>query len=327
MISKPIFSIIIPVYNHCKTLGRSIESVLNQTFSSFELIIVNDGSTEDVYTVVKSYMLKDERIFYLEKENGGVSDARNKGVEIANANYICFLDADDEYYCNHLETLEQMISEYKNCSMFVTSHETVLVDGKSIFSNKVLNNIISLDNCYETDDIFTMMWKPKGTIIHINSVCIEKKTFDEVGGFEVGVKIGEDIDLFCRISIHDRIVFSKETTTKRYREDSVASRNGNFIYDWIFEKRISTILNDNTISNEKKNKIKIYLNTRTMRKVLHYTMEGNRKKAKNEFKSIYSAKCGDLKYKVLYIRAMLGLCLPSVVLNTIFNHRSKGFFR
>ena len=90
---KPKISVIIPIYNCEKYLDRLINSILNQSYTSFELILINDGSKDNSGKIIKTY--QDKRIKILDKENTGVSDSRNKGLEIATGELICFLDSDD----------------------------------------------------------------------------------------------------------------------------------------------------------------------------------------------------------------------------------------
>src|SRR5690349_1993835 len=90
-----IVSVIVPAYNASRTLGETIESVLAQSFSNLELIIVDDGSTDRTQDVVSEYEHRDERIIYVWQINSGVSVARNKGIEIAKGKYISIIDADD----------------------------------------------------------------------------------------------------------------------------------------------------------------------------------------------------------------------------------------
>lgn len=92
---KPVFSVIIPTYNREKLIGRAIDSVLNQTFKDFELIIVDDGSTDNTKEIIERYT--DQRIRYIYKENGGQNSALNKGIEFAKGKYVAFLDSDDEW--------------------------------------------------------------------------------------------------------------------------------------------------------------------------------------------------------------------------------------
>lgn len=107
-----MISIIVPVYNSRDTLERCIDSILNQTFQYFELIIVDDGSVDDSWSIINQYSEKDVRIIPLSKENGGVGSARNMGIESAHGEYVCFVDSDDYVSSHYLEDLVNCIEEW-----------------------------------------------------------------------------------------------------------------------------------------------------------------------------------------------------------------------
>ena len=106
-----LFSIIIPTYNRANLIGKAIDSVLAQTYHNWELIIIDDGSTDNTRDVVRSY--NDNRIKYFYQENRGRSAARNYGIDISKGDYISFLDDDDYYLENFLEEFFHIISEKK----------------------------------------------------------------------------------------------------------------------------------------------------------------------------------------------------------------------
>ncbi|MCB0501078.1 MAG: glycosyltransferase family 2 protein [Bacteroidetes bacterium] len=117
----PFFSIITPVYNRAKLLPETINTVLNQEFTDFEYILVDDKSTDSSLQVLKEYAAKDPRIKIVSlEENQGRCIARNKGAEAASANWICYLDSDDFYFSNHLSTLKKMIEENPDFKAFAT---------------------------------------------------------------------------------------------------------------------------------------------------------------------------------------------------------------
>jgi glycosyltransferase involved in cell wall biosynthesis len=113
-----MFSIIVPCYNLEDYIQISIESVLNQTYSNFELILVNDGSVDNTLNILKSYEKQYERIVIIDKENGGVSSARNRGLEIARGEYIYFLDGDDTVESNLLENAKEFFDRNSNVDIF-----------------------------------------------------------------------------------------------------------------------------------------------------------------------------------------------------------------
>lgn len=123
-------SIIMPAYNSEKTIKRSIESVIQQTYSNLELIIVNDGSTDNTEQIVRDIAEKDKRIHYIYKKNGGVSTARNVGLEQSNGEFIAFIDSDDCYQVDMLSFLMTHI-ERNNCDFISCSYERVSTSYKT----------------------------------------------------------------------------------------------------------------------------------------------------------------------------------------------------
>ena len=110
---KKLVSIIVPVFNVEKYLRQCLDSILGQTFNQFEVIIVNDGSTDNSGAICQEYEARDNRIVYLEKENGGVSEARNLGLDFATSEYIIFIDSDDWIEPTYVEVLYEKIEEYQ----------------------------------------------------------------------------------------------------------------------------------------------------------------------------------------------------------------------
>lgn len=135
--NKPQISIIVPIYNIQQWLDRCIKSVLNQDFKDFELILVNDGSTDDSAQVCKKYITKDSRIIFLNKKNGGLSDARNYGLKYANGKYIVFIDGDDYVSSDYLSVLIKSI-EYSQAEVAICEYNLVSEDGK-IIKSQILN--------------------------------------------------------------------------------------------------------------------------------------------------------------------------------------------
>lgn len=107
----PLFSIIVPLYNVEQYVGECLESLRRQTFTDFEAVCVNDGSTDRTLAVAKEAVQGDERFVFVERENGGLSAARNTGLSVATGEYVCFLDSDDRYAPNTLERLEAALAQ------------------------------------------------------------------------------------------------------------------------------------------------------------------------------------------------------------------------
>ena len=110
---KDKISIIVPIYNMEKYLNKGVNSIINQSYENLEIILVNDGSTDDSLNICNKFKKKDKRVVVLKKENGGLSSARNYGIEHANGKYISFVDADDYIEKDYIEKLYNCITKYK----------------------------------------------------------------------------------------------------------------------------------------------------------------------------------------------------------------------
>lgn len=198
-----MFSVVVPLYNKDKSVNRAIKSVINQTCKNFELIIVNDGSTDNSIDVVNEIV--DSRIIIINKTNGGVSSARNFGIQVAKFDFICFLDADDYWMPNHLEVIEKLIKEYPLGAIYST-----LINQKSKKGIRFIENSLPEDFVGYIDNYFN--YAVSGTIFHSSSVCIKKESLVKVGCFDTNLKHGEDLDLWFKLMIKNRGVVKKETT-------------------------------------------------------------------------------------------------------------------
>ena len=126
-----LFSIIVPIYNVEKYLARCIDSILDQDYANYEIILVNDGSTDNSLLIAEKYSKKYSNIILINKENGGLSDARNVGLDTAKGQYVIFLDSDDAIDKNALKTI--------NCALENQEDIDVLAgEYKEIFSDKVV---------------------------------------------------------------------------------------------------------------------------------------------------------------------------------------------
>lgn len=233
------FSVVIPVYNKSETLSFAIDSVLSQSFTDYEIVVVDDGSKDAFDDCITKYTQL-PNIKIIKQQNSGVSVARNTGINNASGEFICFLDADDLWLSNHLEILDSLINKYSQNQYFATSHFTTYPNGNEINSSKVLID-------YPEDFLCTNLFKLLNTIndgiIHTNSMCISKKLIIEHNiFFEPNERIGEDTDMWFRTALVSPIVISKIATTKYRREYSTATATTSNSMSWIFAKRVENCL-------------------------------------------------------------------------------------
>ncbi|MDR2270649.1 MAG: glycosyltransferase family 2 protein [Sphingobacterium sp.] len=201
-----MFSIVIPLYNKEISITKTLKSVINQTFQNFEIVLVNDGSTDNSLRVVKA--IDDSRIRVIDKPNGGVSSARNRGVKEAKNEWVTFLDADDLWKPNHLETIYNMIMKFPQESVFCTSF---------IRSNQTLptqqNNTISIiENYFEEAIKYHFFWT--------SVTCIHNKVFKDVGYFLENFSRGEDLELWERIGRQGFKFIKSNLVTAVYNVDT-----------------------------------------------------------------------------------------------------------
>ena len=127
-----MFTVVIPLFNKERHIERAVRSVINQTFQDFEIIVVDDGSTDN--SVEEVLKIKDNRIKLIKQKNGGVSSARNKGIDESRFEYIAFLDADDAWKPNFLESINGVIEQYPKAGAYCTSYDIKREDLESNLS-------------------------------------------------------------------------------------------------------------------------------------------------------------------------------------------------
>lgn len=139
---KDLISVVIPIYNVEKYLRKCIETVISQTYTNIEVILVNDGSTDNRLQICNEFKEKDNRVKVINKKNGGLSDARNAGLKNAQGKYICFIDSDDFISEKYIEELYNLIIE-NNAQIAVCNYEKVSEKGKTIFRKNIISQTIS----------------------------------------------------------------------------------------------------------------------------------------------------------------------------------------
>lgn len=203
MKNKNSFSVIIPLFNKEKSILSTVNSVLNQSYKDFELLIINDGSTDNSRSVINN--IKDNRLRIIDKENGGVSSARNRGIKEAKNEWIAFIDGDDIWHIDHLKIMSQLIEKYHNFYFFSSS---VSYDNKKLGrmgNDFIINNYFSLNK--------------STTYIHTDGIVVNKDCFNKAGFFKENICKGEDLDMWRRLARYYKIVKS-ESITAYYRLDA-----------------------------------------------------------------------------------------------------------
>lgn len=194
-----MFSVIIPLYNKAPYIAKAIESVLGQTYRDFEVIVIDDGSTDQSLEVAKTF--ENKSITIISQPNSGVSTARNNGVKLAKHPYICFLDADDWWHPTFLEEMKRLITDFPDAGIYGSGYYIVKNGQERIAPIGVPQGFERgiIDYCEVYAKTLCM---PLTSI----SVVIPKHIFDEEKGFKSQLKFGEDFDLWIRIALKHKVI-------------------------------------------------------------------------------------------------------------------------
>ncbi|WP_299103020.1 glycosyltransferase family 2 protein [uncultured Winogradskyella sp.] len=202
----PFFSIVIPLYNKEDYISDCLKSALNQDFDDYEIIIIDDGSTDNSVRIIKTFLSSKIKIFH--QKNSGASAARNNGVNFATAKYVAFLDADDIWKNNHLNCLKASISLHPKAGLYANNYcikhnKDHIVPAKINIVNNTKQPII-IEDFFKASLCDTIVWT--------SAAAMEKSKFIDYGMFNPIYLSSQDLDLWIRIALNEPIVFNPEIT-------------------------------------------------------------------------------------------------------------------
>ena len=212
---RPFFSVVIPIYNRKEFLRTCLNSVLEQTFSDFEIFVIDDGSTDETLSLVSEYL--NYRINYIRVGHFGVSSARNIGIELSKGRYIAFLDSDDRWNKEKLKIAYEYINEYPEIKIFHT--EEVWIKNGKILNQKKKHK------------------KPSGYVyknclplccIGMSTSVVKRTLFNEIGTFDECLQACEDYDLWLRACHCNEVKLIPKALTVKYggRKDQLSNQVG-----------------------------------------------------------------------------------------------------
>ncbi len=200
--SSPKFSVIIATYNGEKTLLRAIDSVLAQAYSAYEIIIIDDGSTDSTSSIVSNY---GDKVIYHLQENSGVSAARNNGAKLAQGDWLAFLDADDWYYPQRLFWHAEFIQRNPDTDFLIGDYHYGRADG-TIIGRSIDSNAFGLRTLGSADELDSVLLgaDEMGELIpsyfgHTLTFSVSRQKFLSLGGYPEAFSIGEDLHLIIRL--------------------------------------------------------------------------------------------------------------------------------
>lgn len=194
-----MISVIIPLYNKAHTIVNTLNTVFKQTYQDFEVVIVNDGSTDNGVEVIKKHF-SDPRIRIINQSNAGVSAARNKGVKESKGKWISFLDGDDEWHPEYLSIVVATIFQYPEAGMICTGGLYENVKDSSKFGYRIASKYINktaVINFFENPSVFS----------HTSGLSVKKFVFEKTHGFPLGMKCCEDYACTQSIALITKTIY------------------------------------------------------------------------------------------------------------------------
>ncbi len=217
-IKEGLVSVILPTYNRALLIERAISSVLNQTYPNIELIVIDDGSTDDTCEKLKGF---NEKISYIYQDNSGVSSARNVGIQAASGEFIAFIDSDDVWKKSKLEQQLNYFNENNEIGLCFTNVSIINSDGSVSKKPEVIKH--TKNDIYDIKQVFLDPYFGLPTVI------IKREIIDVVGFFNESLKTAEDLDLFLRISLKTKSGYLHKSLVDVYlTEGSLSSVNNSF---------------------------------------------------------------------------------------------------
>lgn len=246
-------SVVIPVYNSGKTVIESIASVLKQQQLPLEVLVVNDGSTDDSLHIIKKHF-GDKVVRVISIENGGVSRARNIGVQMARGNWVAFLDSDDTWETNHLQEICTLSTIYPDSKVLVSGYRFVV--GANFRYPRLTIPFKDSPGRIEINNYFKLAYNSDPPL-WTGALVVSKSAFMNSGGFHEDVRSGEDLLLWAKLSLSERIVIGEKVTANYFLDESYGSL-----------RKSKRIPSHRDIVGEELKKMQYYGNKRYVRKYL-----------------------------------------------------------
>lgn len=293
MTDIPAVSVVIPLYNKGPYIARALNSVLAQTFQDFEVIVVDDGSTDEGAEIVRGF--DDPRIRLIQQENRGVSAARNRGIEAARAELVAFLDADDEWLPGFLETIMRLRRLYPEAGLYGTAYE-----------ENVLGSIIQRIHDKQKGDrlisYFSTFIKYEYSPFCSSSFAASKDVLIQVGGYPTGIKFNEDGTLFGKIALKFPVAYSPKICSTYYK----FTKNSSFelVNDYLeepFSQYISTISKEKLLVRDDREELLEYCQYCKLANLSRNIYSGYGSRTRSELASVKSPRYGLKKYKILFM--------------------------
>jgi glycosyltransferase involved in cell wall biosynthesis len=297
---KPEIFVVVPLYNKAQSVRRAINSILAQSFQDFEVLVIDDGSSDSSAEVVSS--IHDERISLLQQENRGVSATRNRGIDLANCERIAFLDADDEWKPGYLESILQLINKYPQVGAYATSYE-MLWPGGSVQLPK-FSHRSNLPEQSIITNLFGMALPDMP--FYTSSIVVREEAIQAVGKFPVGINLYEDIDTWTRLALKYPIAFDKSAQVVYHLEAENRACLTNFHKgDVPIARTAFKAIDEGIVSGQVANDLYEFVTRHQLIAANHCLRDSNRKCALEILESIRKTRRFRLQWLWWYLWAVL----------------------
>ncbi len=300
------FSIIIPLYNKEKFIGNTLKSVLSQTFTDFEILIINDGSTDESEEKIRGF--KDSRIQYYSKKNEGVSTARNYGIEKSKSNYITFIDADDYWFPDFLQEMFQNSNRFPDLKVFSAAIEIET-------SKKIIPALYSITKTNDCEIVNYFAASVKESVIWTSCAVFHKSIFEEIGNFDTSIKSGQDTDLWIRIGLVHPILFSWKILARYVYDCNSLSKNTTFIHEKINFSKFAFAEKTNL-------ELKFFLDLNRFSLAIKSKLMGNRSLFEEHYNAIFLDHLSSKKRLLLLMPAFI--LKPLIALKAMMTDYGMG---
>ncbi|MBD2752579.1 glycosyltransferase family 2 protein [Spirosoma validum] len=305
-----MFSVIIPLHNKERYIEKAVRSVLEQTFREFELIVIDDGSTDKSRQRLDS--ISDPRLRVISQPNTGVSIARNRGVDLANYSLIAFLDADDWWHPDFLKELDTLVADYPDAVLYGSNYYYVK-HGQNRLEYKGLEPDFTVGYI----DYVAIYAASFCVPINCSFVVVRESAFNAVKGFKPSLRMGEDFDLWIRLALLGKVAYVNKPLAYSNQDVDVTQRaiGGSKLYPP--QAHVTFNLSFLKPAEEKSPALKKLTDGLRVRSLLPYYLSGQyREPVKKVLKEVNFAHQPVL-YRLLYR-------LPSQLINLYFRAQRVG---
>ncbi len=316
--------VVIPVYNGQDFIIRALDSIANQTLPPHKIIVVNDGSTDSTSELVSGYATNSKvPIELINKKNGGLSSARNAGINASNSDFIAFLDADDEWYPHKLEKQIEVFENttYKNLGLVYCDYDVIDSNSKILFKNYKA----PLDPKNMRGNVFPKLLERNQIASSGSGVLIKRYVFNKVGLFDENLKFGEDWDMWLRIAKNYEVDFAPGILVhiRKHPSNMTANPTSIFEREIVFYKKWISEINTSPIplfwADKITYRILDALGKTNLLKILRQTL------SKEEFQKLFKISLGSfyLYIPIFIVRQVVNLFTHSKIIFSLIKNKGK----